>query len=83
MNAEQMAETVLKLPDDAKMQKGKKGSDNHLGKLTVDDFTINESQVTLDDVKTAEKTLGLLMSKTQTDSRRKWLMGLKWHAEAE
>jgi DNA gyrase subunit B len=83
MNAEQMAETVLKLPADAKMQKGKRGSDNHLGNLTIDDFTINESQVTLDDVKTAEKTLGLLMSKSQTDSRRKWLMGLKWHAEAE
>ncbi len=83
MNAEQMAETVLKLPGSARIHKGKKSSDTSLSGLTIDDFTINESQVTLDDVKTAEKTLALLMSKTQTDSRRKWLMGLKWHTEAE
>lgn len=82
MSAEQMAETVLKLPEEVKTHKGRKG-DIHFNGLTVDDFTMNEFQVTLEDVKQAEKTLGMLMSKTQTDSRRKWLMGLKWHAEAE
>jgi DNA gyrase subunit B len=82
MSAEQMAETVLKLPEEIKTHKGKRG-EIHFNGLTVDDFTVNEAQVTLADVRQAEKTLGLLMSKTQTDSRRKWLMGLKWHAEAE
>ncbi len=82
MSAAQMAETVLKLPDDVKNHKGKR-NDLELNGLTVDDFTVNEAQVKLDDVKQAEHTLGLLMSKTQTESRRRWLMGLKWHTEAE
>jgi len=82
MSAEEMAETVLKLPDEVKAHKGKR-HEIELNGLTVDDFTVNEAQVKVDDVKEAERTLGLLMSKTQTDSRRKWLMGLKWHAEAE
>jgi DNA gyrase subunit B len=82
MSAGQMAETVLKLPDDVKTHKGKR-HEIELNGLTVEDFTVNEAQVTLADVKEAEKTLALLMSKTQTESRRKWLMGLKWHAEAE
>jgi DNA gyrase/topoisomerase IV subunit B len=82
MSAAQMAETVLKLPAEVKSHNGKRNG-VELNGLTVADFTVNEAQVTLDDVKQAEHTLGLLMSKTQTESRRKWLMGLKWHAEAE
>jgi DNA gyrase/topoisomerase IV subunit B len=82
MNAAHMAETVLRLPDEVKAHKGKRG-DVGLNGLGVDDFTVNEAQVTLADVKQAEKTLGMLMSRTQTEQRRKWLMGLKWHAEAE
>ena len=82
MNAGEMAETVLKLPDAVKAHKGKRHELN-LNGLSLDEFTVNEAQVTLADVKVAEKTLGMLMSKTQTDARRKWLMGLKWHTEAE
>lgn len=82
MSTAQMAETVLKLPDDVKNHKGKR-NDLELNGLTLDDFTINEAQVMLEDVKQAEHTLGLLMSKTQTEARRRWLMGLKWHTEAE
>jgi DNA gyrase subunit B len=79
MNAEQMVETVMRLPDGVKGRRGEAA----LNGYTLDDFTVNEAQVTLADVKAAEKTLALLMSKTQTDQRRKWLMALKWHAEAE
>ncbi len=82
MNAGEMAETVLKLPEGVKGPRSKR-HEVSFEDLTVDDFTVNEAQVTLAEVKKAEQTLALLMSKTQTDSRRKWLMGLKWHAEAE
>jgi DNA gyrase subunit B len=85
MNAGEMAETVLKLPAAVLAAKGAKGKKHEVDfeSLAVDDFTLNEAQVTVSDVKEAEKILGLLMSKTQTDARRKWLMGLKWHTEAE
>ena len=81
MNADQMAETVLALPAQAKAKKGK-ASDADLSGLRRADFSAKEICVRVDDAGEAEKKFELLMGNDPAP-RRKWLMNLEWHTEAE
>lgn len=78
MNDSQMAETVLWLPPDVRVRKNEAAIQN----LNLATITRNEIRVNVDDAKESERTLQLLMG-DDAAPRRKWLMSLPWHVEAE